>query len=552
MSGAARGVGEATARRFVAEGARVVLGDVTDELGAEVARSFGDAARYTHLDVTVEDDWARVCASVQAHERRLDVLVNNAGILRFGSLLGTSPDVFLEVVRVNQLGPFLGMRAAVPLLIDAGGGSIVNVSSTQGIEGYPGLVAYVASKFALRGMTKTAALELAVHGVRVNSVHPTGIDTPMLAEAWSTLGGEQAQRTRRPASRSGGCADPRRSRRSSASSPPTSRRSAPAPSSSSTVAAPGPSRPATPRSRAGPARRFVGSGRWSPPACGPRRGRVLASAHPAPTRPAPDRARRRQRRPRARPGVPRRAGVRGLGGPDLAGGLRRPGLECRGRHRHRRGAGPLRRPGPVPVPGRTPRDRPDPRGPRHPGAASPLAAGHRGGDRDLVSAVLRARCRLRPGERRHPRRTRRGQLAGHRPEGVEQPRRVRHAWLPPRPHRPERRQARRDHRVRSRHGDARRRGPAAAPDERGRPLQRGVPRRCGHRRRRPHRRRRRRLGRGPHGARQRAGRVEHDGDRQRGLLVPAHEPRPRRRAGPKTRSWQTGWWPRTSPARWRA
>ena len=195
VSGAARGVGEATARRFIAEGARVVLGDVTDELGAEVAASLGGAARFVHLDVAVEDDWVRVCDSVRARERRLDVLVNNAGILRFGSLLDTSPDVFLEVIRVNELGPFLGMRAAAPLLIDAGGGSIVNVSSTQGMEGYPGLIAYVASKFALRGMTKTAALELAVHGVRVNSVHPTGIDTPMLAEAWSTLGGEPAART---------------------------------------------------------------------------------------------------------------------------------------------------------------------------------------------------------------------------------------------------------------------------------------------------------------------------------------------------------------------
>jgi 3alpha(or 20beta)-hydroxysteroid dehydrogenase len=101
--------------------------------------------------------------------------------------------MFLEVLRVNELGPFLGMRAAAPLLIDAGGGSIVNMSSTQGIEGYAGLVAYVASKFAVRGMTKTVALELAAHGVRVNSVHPGGIDTPMLEEAWATLGaGAQA------------------------------------------------------------------------------------------------------------------------------------------------------------------------------------------------------------------------------------------------------------------------------------------------------------------------------------------------------------------------
>jgi 3alpha(or 20beta)-hydroxysteroid dehydrogenase len=203
VSGAARGVGEATARRLVADGAQVVLGDVTDDLGRRVAAGLGGAARYEHLDVTVEADWARVCDAIRAQEGHLDILVNNAGILRFGSLLDTTPEVFLEVLQVNELGPFLGMRAAAPLLIDTGGGSIVNVSSTQGIEGYPGLVAYVASKFALRGMTKTVALELASRGVRVNSVHPTGIDTPMLAEAWATLGAgaEHAARAQNPLGR---------------------------------------------------------------------------------------------------------------------------------------------------------------------------------------------------------------------------------------------------------------------------------------------------------------------------------------------------------------
>ena len=192
VSGAARGVGEATARRLTAEGARVVLGDVRDELGAAAADDLGAAARYEHLDVTDESAWRRVVDGIGGREGRLDVLVNNAGILRVGGLLSTSPDAFLEVVRVNQLGPFLGMRAAAPLLIESGHGSIVNVSSTQGIEGYAGLVAYVASKFALRGMTKAVALELASDGVRVNSVHPTGIDTPMLGETWPELGGERA------------------------------------------------------------------------------------------------------------------------------------------------------------------------------------------------------------------------------------------------------------------------------------------------------------------------------------------------------------------------
>lgn len=183
ITGAARGVGEATARRFVAENAQVVLGDVLDELGDGVATTLGSAARYVHLDVTAEDSWRDAVDSIGADEGHLEVLVNNAGILRVGSLLETSTDTFLEVMRVNQLGPFLGMRTAAPLLIESGRGSIVNLSSTQGLEGYPGLVAYVATKFAVRGMTKTVALELAEHGVRVNSVHPTGITTPMLAAA---------------------------------------------------------------------------------------------------------------------------------------------------------------------------------------------------------------------------------------------------------------------------------------------------------------------------------------------------------------------------------
>jgi 3alpha(or 20beta)-hydroxysteroid dehydrogenase len=192
VTGAARGVGEATARRLAADGARVVLADVRDELGAAVAEDLAPVGRYEHLDVTDESAWRRVVDGIGGLEGRLDVLVNNAGILRVGGLVSTTPEAFLEVVRVNQLGPFLGMRAAAPLLIDSGRGSIVNVSSTQGIEGYAGLLAYVASKFALRGLTKAVALELAPHGVRVNSIHPTGVDTPMLAETWPALGGEQA------------------------------------------------------------------------------------------------------------------------------------------------------------------------------------------------------------------------------------------------------------------------------------------------------------------------------------------------------------------------
>lgn len=194
ITGAARGVGEATARRFAAEGARVILGDVLDEPGRAAAATIGDAARFVHLDVTSEDSWRDAVAGIRDDEGHLEVLVNNAGILRVGSLVDTSTDTFLEVMRVNQLGPFLGMRTAAPLLIESSPAAIVNVSSTQGLEGYPGLVAYVASKFAVRGMTKTVALELAEHRVRVNSVHPTGITTPMLAAAAELRSGDDGSR----------------------------------------------------------------------------------------------------------------------------------------------------------------------------------------------------------------------------------------------------------------------------------------------------------------------------------------------------------------------
>ncbi len=180
ISGAARGMGASHARYFVAEGAQVVLGDVLDEPGGKLAAELGDAALFTHLDVTDEASWHAAVALAQERFGRLDVLVNNAGILRFAPLEQTELEEFETVVRVNQTGTFLGMKSAIPALRAAGGGSIVNISSIAGIHGIAGVTSYAASKYAVRGMTKVAALELGEAGIRVNSVHPGGVDTPMV------------------------------------------------------------------------------------------------------------------------------------------------------------------------------------------------------------------------------------------------------------------------------------------------------------------------------------------------------------------------------------
>ena len=179
ISGAARGQGEADARLLAAEGAKVVIGDVLDEQGAAVATGIGDAARYYHLDVRRADDWQRVVAFAVNTFGRLDVLVNNAGIIKVGSIVELTVEDYLEVFEVNQLGCFLGMKAAIPAMRVAGGGSIINISSVGGLRGRPMTAAYAATKFAIRGMTKCAALEVGHDGIRVNSVHPGSIDTDM-------------------------------------------------------------------------------------------------------------------------------------------------------------------------------------------------------------------------------------------------------------------------------------------------------------------------------------------------------------------------------------
>jgi 3alpha(or 20beta)-hydroxysteroid dehydrogenase len=179
VTGAARGQGEAEARLFVQEGARVLLGDVLDEPGRVVAKDLGDAAEYVHLDVSQEDDWAAALARAEERFGPVTVLVNNAAILRPAAIEDTSLDDYMAVVNVNQVGCFLGMRAVIPGMKAQRAGSIVNISSMDGQGSKNGLVSYTASKFAIRGMTKTAAIELGHFGIRVNSIHPGGVNTPM-------------------------------------------------------------------------------------------------------------------------------------------------------------------------------------------------------------------------------------------------------------------------------------------------------------------------------------------------------------------------------------
>lgn len=183
ITGAARGMGAVEARLFVAEGAKVVVADVLDEDGAEVADSLGSSARYEHLDVTSEHDWVNILAATTAAFGTPDVLVNNAGVLSVSPLLTETEEHFRAVLDVNLVGPFLGMRVVGAAMADSGRGSIVNVSSTGGMVGMSMIPAYVASKWGLRGLTKSAAIELGHKGVRVNSLHPGGVATPMAGAA---------------------------------------------------------------------------------------------------------------------------------------------------------------------------------------------------------------------------------------------------------------------------------------------------------------------------------------------------------------------------------
>src|SRR5467141_1925791 len=181
VTGGARGMGASHARGFVAEGANVVIADVLEQEGQTLADELGEHAIFSRLDVTNEKDWAATVAAAEAAFGPVSVLINNAGIVRFGLLEETEPAVWHQVMNVNLTGLYLGIRAVASSMRKAGGGAIVNISSGAGFTATHGLSAYVASKWGVRGLTKTAALELGRDNIRVNSVHPGAIRTPILA-----------------------------------------------------------------------------------------------------------------------------------------------------------------------------------------------------------------------------------------------------------------------------------------------------------------------------------------------------------------------------------
>ncbi len=178
VTGGSRGMGEATVRAFVANGAKVVIGDVLVDEGQALAEELGAAATFCKMDVSVESDWANAVAAAKTLGT-LNVLVNNAAIVHMAALTDTTAEDYMRVVTINQLGTFLGIQSVIEPMKAAGGGSIVNVSSIDGLHSSAGLSAYSSSKWAVRGLTKCAAIELGQYGIRVNSVHPGGIYTIM-------------------------------------------------------------------------------------------------------------------------------------------------------------------------------------------------------------------------------------------------------------------------------------------------------------------------------------------------------------------------------------
>ncbi len=186
ITGGARGMGAAEAALFAKAGAKVIITDVDEPEGKAIAARIGDACRFLPQDVSDEADWQNTIARIEKQHGRIDVLVNNAGIFHVAGLEDTSLDLWNRQIAINQTGTFLGIRSVVPLMKRQGSGSIVNLSSIAGLGATPRAPAYAATKWAVRGLTKSAAAEFAPFGIRVNSVHPGLIDTRMMDELGQT------------------------------------------------------------------------------------------------------------------------------------------------------------------------------------------------------------------------------------------------------------------------------------------------------------------------------------------------------------------------------
>lgn len=193
ITGSAQGMGATHARKFIEEGANVVLTDLNQEKGEALAKELGENALFVKQDVTSEQDWAKVVEQTQKAFGGIDVLVNNAGITMAQSILNTSLEQYRKILEINQVSVFLGMKAVLPTMREAKAGSIINISSINGLVG--GAIGYTDSKFAVRGMTKAVALESAPFGIRVNSVHPGVIETPMIMQGDAKAAVEQFAKT---------------------------------------------------------------------------------------------------------------------------------------------------------------------------------------------------------------------------------------------------------------------------------------------------------------------------------------------------------------------
>jgi 3alpha(or 20beta)-hydroxysteroid dehydrogenase len=203
ITGGARGMGAATARLFVAEGAKVAITDILEEPGRALAAELGAAALFLKHDVTDEAQWQAAVDATLGKWERIDVLVNNAGILMFKEVLEITKAEFERVLSVNLVGAFLGIRTVGPIMVRQKQGSIVNISSADGMASTNGAGAYSASKWALRGLTKTCALELGWRGVRANSIHPGGVDTPMVNPTGGDMNANPGANTNIPLGRIG-------------------------------------------------------------------------------------------------------------------------------------------------------------------------------------------------------------------------------------------------------------------------------------------------------------------------------------------------------------